>query len=82
MLGNSIEGQEIKDLWLEYENSETNEAILVKEIDKLEMCIQAFEYEKRHSIDLGEFYESCKDSFKHPSIVQLIDQIMKDREIK
>jgi len=39
-------GHELYDLWNEYENSLSNEAIFVKEVDKLEMLIQAFEYER------------------------------------
>ncbi|MFH0836672.1 MAG: HD domain-containing protein [Candidatus Aenigmatarchaeota archaeon] len=37
---------EIMDLWLEYNKGETNEARFVKEIDLLELAIQALEYEK------------------------------------
>ena len=38
--------KEMIDLWNEYEEGTTPEAILVKDIDRLEMIIQAVEYEK------------------------------------
>ncbi|KAI6551023.1 hypothetical protein MCOR04_011144 [Pyricularia oryzae] len=44
--------------WTEYEEGKTAEAQWVKEMDKLECLIQAFEYEKTEGFDknvLGEF---------------------------
>jgi 5'-deoxynucleotidase YfbR-like HD superfamily hydrolase len=38
---------ELVSLWRNYENQDTPEARFVKDIDKLECCIQAFEYEQR-----------------------------------
>jgi putative hydrolases of HD superfamily len=46
LLGNSLQSQEIFSLWQEYENCETMEAKFVKDLDKFEMILQAFEYEK------------------------------------
>ena len=45
LLGNSLQSQEIFSLWREYENGETMEAKFVKDLDKFEMILQAFEYE-------------------------------------
>lgn len=53
-------------LWSEYENASTPEAVLVKQIDKLEMVIQAFIYEQRQEIDLSEFYESVRTKITNP----------------
>ena len=41
-----------KSIWLEYEQGETYEAKIVKDLDRLEMIQQAFQYEKQHSIKL------------------------------
>merc|ERR1711862_1051506 len=41
-------GKELYDLWLEYEQQQTTEALLCKDIDKFEMVVQAYEYEKEH----------------------------------
>ncbi len=41
-------GLELFDLWKEYEEQETVEALYCKDIDKFEMVMQAYEYEKAH----------------------------------
>jgi putative hydrolase of HD superfamily len=41
-------GKELYDLWREYEDQESVEAIYCKDIDKFEMVVQAFEYEEKH----------------------------------
>lgn len=41
-------GLELYELWKEYEELKTTEAIYCKDIDKFEMVVQAFEYEKEH----------------------------------
>jgi len=45
-LGGTPVAEEIYQLWLEYEENKTNEAKFVKDLDKFEMIVQAFEYEK------------------------------------
>ena len=50
LLENSLQSQEIFSLWQEYENGETMEAKFVKDLDKFEMILQAFEYEKCNNI--------------------------------
>ena len=46
ILGETPQSQEIYDLWMEYERAETREALFVKDIDKFEMIVQAYEYER------------------------------------
>lgn len=41
-------GEELYQLWKEYEDQKTVEAIYCKDIDKFEMVVQAYEYEKDH----------------------------------
>lgn len=41
-------GCELYNLWKEYEEQQTVEAIYAKDIDKFEMVVQAYEYEKMH----------------------------------
>ncbi|KAI3739676.1 hypothetical protein L2E82_30087 [Cichorium intybus] len=41
-----ITTEEIYELWMEYEENSTNEAKVVKDFDKIEMILQALEYEK------------------------------------
>ncbi len=60
--------EEIVTLWLEYENSSSSEAIIAHQLDKLEMIIQANEYEEQQNILLEDFFESTKNSFSHPEV--------------
>ncbi|VAH62109.1 unnamed protein product [Triticum turgidum subsp. durum] len=46
VLGGGSTAEEIKGLWEEYENNSSVEANLVKDFDKVEMILQALEYEK------------------------------------
>ncbi len=52
-----ITGQELKDIWQEYEDGETMESKFVHDVDKLDLVLQMVEYEKArdHKLDLGEF---------------------------
>ena len=47
MLGSNPFGEEAFNLWKEYASDSTPEANFVKDLDKLELIIQAIEYEKR-----------------------------------
>jgi len=47
----------------EYENQSTAESKFVKDLDRFDMILQAFEYEteeRRPSTDLQEFFTSCE----------------------
>ncbi|RUS34079.1 HD domain-containing protein 2, partial [Jimgerdemannia flammicorona] len=46
LLGDTPQSREIRNLWQEYEDASTPEALLVKDLDKFEMLVQAVEYEK------------------------------------
>ncbi|KAJ1969523.1 hypothetical protein H4R35_006115, partial [Dimargaris xerosporica] len=46
LLGDSPAAVEMAGLWHEYEACETPEARLVKDLDKFEMIVQAYEYEQ------------------------------------
>jgi putative hydrolase of HD superfamily len=46
-LSESPAAVEIMQLWNEYESAETKEALFIKDVDKFEMILQAFEYEQR-----------------------------------
>ena len=50
-----LNGQEVRQLWQEYEDDETLEAHFVHDIDKIELISQMLEYERSQNIELGEF---------------------------
>jgi len=56
-------------LWDEFENKTTQEAILANDIDKLEMLIQAIEYEKQgySASKLDTFWNSAQNQIQTPT---------------
>lgn len=80
-------GKEIYDLWEEYESQKTREAQFVKDVDRFEMILQAFEYENEENRAQGlqEFFDSTDGKFKHPLVkswVQELYQLRNSSEIK
>ena len=57
-------GEELLDLWDEYEAGTSTEALYVKDIDKFEMILQANEYEEAQGVRLDSFFESTRGYFK------------------
>ncbi len=53
-------------IWTEFEEQKTPEAILANDIDKLEMVVQAIEYEKSgiEPKKLDDFWESAKENIQ------------------
>jgi putative hydrolase of HD superfamily len=64
--GMEMAGQEILALWKEYEEGTTNEAKLVKDMDKLEMTLQALEYEQdgKNGKSLDGFFDSTRGKWR------------------
>ena len=59
-------GKEMLGLWKEYEEGTSNEAKLVKDLDKLEMIIQGLEYELdgQNKKSLDGFFDSTRDKWR------------------
>lgn len=66
MLGeHTAAAREVESLWLEYEAASSPEALLVKDFDKLEMIVTAFQYEQAQpGMVLDEFFKSTAGRFK------------------
>ncbi|WVZ77639.1 hypothetical protein U9M48_025485 [Paspalum notatum var. saurae] len=64
LLGGGSRAQEIRELWMEYEENASLEAKVVKDFDKIEMILQALEYEKEQGRDLEEFFQSTAGKFQ------------------
>ncbi|KAJ2896031.1 hypothetical protein MKZ38_005916 [Zalerion maritima] len=75
-----VPGEQIQAIWQEYEDSKTDEAIFVHDVDKIELLLQMVEYEKRGGgLDLGEFaYVATKVVL--PECKDWARQILKERE--
>eukprot|EP00252_Welwitschia_mirabilis_P018230 TRINITY_DN40517_c0_g1_i1.p1 TRINITY_DN40517_c0_g1~~TRINITY_DN40517_c0_g1_i1.p1 ORF type:complete len:211 (-),score=56.76 TRINITY_DN40517_c0_g1_i1:117-749(-) len=64
ILDGGLRGKEIYDLWNEYETNSSPEAKIVKDFDKVEMILQALEYEKDQEKDLDDFFLSTAGKFQ------------------
>ncbi|XP_010268406.1 PREDICTED: HD domain-containing protein 2-like [Nelumbo nucifera] len=64
LLGGGSRAKEIGDLWMEYEENSSPEAKVVKDFDKVEMILQALEYENEQGADLDEFFQSTAGKFQ------------------
>ncbi|KAI6010898.1 HD domain-containing protein [Pisolithus orientalis] len=68
MLHGSEAALKIEALWREYEEQQTKEAKFVKDLDRLEMALQAREYEKEHGRNLQEFFDSSLPLLRHKEV--------------
>lgn len=65
-------GKNYLNLWEEFENGASPEAQFVRQIDKLEMALQASVYEHQNLSDLPEFYRSAGAEIFSPEIVSIL----------
>lgn len=84
LLGGNEFGHLFYNLWLEYEAQETPESQLVKQFDKLEMIVQAYEYEREQGPPgrLEQFFASTVDkegTFTHPQVVAMVKELVSRR---
>ncbi len=63
------------DLWEEFELGETKEARLVRELDKLEMVMQAAIYSRQHDKDLSEFFLSSDGHIRSDVLREIFESI-------
>jgi putative hydrolase of HD superfamily len=75
----SKEGDEYTKLFDEFEEDKTTEARFVKQLDKLEMAIQVYEYESKHGLDLEEFYTTARTKIKDKKLVAILNELEKMR---
>jgi len=72
--------KELYNLWLEFEKGKTKEAQLVRQLDKLEMHLQAMEYEWSQKRDLSEFFSLVDNEVKNKELKKLLNVILKTRK--
>lgn len=75
-------GDYIYGLFREYEDQETDDARFVKDLDRFDLLMQAYEYEKRDNNRFGlqEFFMNHNGGIVHPMIKQLEDEIREKRK--
>ena len=74
--------EEIFSLWNEYEEAKSKEAIIVKDLDKMEMLFQAYHYEIDQNKDLSEFFESTKNKIQNEQMKEWFQMLIKIRNEK
>ncbi|KAK9849948.1 hypothetical protein WJX84_009817 [Apatococcus fuscideae] len=75
-------GAEIEELWNEYEQGSSANAQLVKDFDKVEMILQAFEYEQAHQMNLQEFFDSTHGKLKTHTAQAWAEEIISRRKVQ
>jgi len=77
-------GEELLNLFVEYEEGKTPEAKIVKYLDRYDMIQQAYEYERNEKKPkfLQEFFDATANFFddSHPIIKDLVDKLLAARE--
>lgn len=66
-------------LWEEYEAQQTPEARFVRQVDRLEMALQAVVYEAQGDAGLAEFLESARRDIDDPALTPLLDELVELR---
>lgn len=75
-LAESIGKREYYELWDEFVEGKSKEGRLLQEIDKFEMILQAYEYEKKYGKNLEEFKKEERN-IKNPLLISLLEEIKK-----
>lgn len=71
----------LMELFHEYEQGQSPEARFVKDLDRLDMVMQAFEYEKReNNLRLQEFFDNTEGKFQHPFVQKIVQEIYAQRK--
>ncbi|MFH1633830.1 MAG: HD domain-containing protein [Chloroflexota bacterium] len=79
VLGRQPRGKEYLALWEEFEEGESPEAQFVRQIDTLEMALQASVYEHQKLADLGDFYKSAGKGLWSPELLAILRELKKLR---
>lgn len=77
--GGHPSGTHIMELFREYEEAQTPESKHVHELDKVEMALQALEYEKKHGVDLQTFWDSAQSYVKSEYLSKMLQEMAKQR---
>lgn len=75
VLGELDDSGDLVELWLDFEHERTPEGKLVKQLDRVEMALQAAAYARAGGLDLTEFYQSAREHVGDPELVAVLDGI-------
>jgi len=72
IFGNLPDGEPYIQIWEEFETGDTPEARLIRQLDKLEMALQASVYEHQDLANLRDFYRSAGEGISDPALNELL----------
>lgn len=72
-------GDDLLAIWEEFEAGQSPEAQIIKQLDKLDMLLQAYLYEKHENVVLDSFWENTESLFKESAIASIYDYIRMNR---
>jgi putative hydrolase of HD superfamily len=75
VVGKLPNGAEHMALWHEYEAGQSREARFVRQVDRLEMGLQAAVYERQEGVDLSEFYESVREALSISELRAILSEL-------
>lgn len=73
--------KEYMGLWQEIAQMKTRDAKLLKEVDRLDLGIQTFFYEKRSGKNLQHFFDFVDLYIKHPLLKGIMEDVKRMRKI-
>lgn len=79
VLGRLPRGRQYLALWQEFEDGRTAEARLLRELDRLEMALQACAYEREGLADLSRFFASADKAVTSPALRKVLRNIQRAR---
>ena len=68
-------GVEMLALWEEYEAGETPEARFVRQVDRLEMALQASIYDGEGAENMGEFFDTAGQAVTAPALREILEAL-------
>ena len=69
-------GARCYELWLEYESQTSEEARILRQLDKIECAVQAVLYAQQgHQLDASEFITNAEKEVTHPFLVRMLDEL-------
>ncbi|ETW95356.1 MAG: phosphodiesterase [Candidatus Entotheonella factor] len=75
VFGKLTRGADYLALWEEYERGASPEAQFVRQIDRLEMVLQASVYEHQELADLSEFFTSVEQALSTPALQSILHEL-------
>ena len=78
-LSDLLGDKEMMSLWEEIEENMTPEAKILHQLDKLEIALQALQYEKAGSSNLEEFWTAVDEHVSHPKLREILADIQSKR---